>query len=181
MRFTETPFAGLWVIESPVFSDERGYFMETYHQGKFFANGIRVEFLQHNHSCSKRGVIRGLHFQKPPFEQGKLVRVVKGTVFDVAVDIRRDSPSFGKWFGEQLSAENRRMLYIPPGFAHGFQALSEEAELSYSCTALYSQAHEDGVLWNDPELKIPWSDEVPPLLSEKDRLLPPLSRLRRDE
>ncbi len=173
MNFLETPFAGLWIIEPKVFEDERGLFMETYHQERFKAHGIADVFVQQNYSRSKRGVLRGLHYQREPFSQGKLIRVVRGEAFDVAVDLRPGSPTFGKWFGTNLSSENRKLIYIPPGFAHGFCALTDDVDFTYSCTNVYSAAHETGITWNDPDLAISWPITVP-LVSSKDRQLPAL-------
>lgn len=173
MKFIETPIQGLWIIEPQVFKDERGFFMETYHQVKFRAHGINEIFVQQNHSRSKRGVLRGLHYQTAPFEQGKLVRVAHGEVFDVAVDLRAGSSSFGKWFGLTLSSENHRLFYIPPGFAHGFCALSDEVDFFYSCSNVYSPAHESGIVWNDPDIDIVWPLQSP-IISTKDRTLPHL-------
>ena len=170
MRFTETELTGVVLIEPQVFGDPRGFFMETYHRAKFEEAGIREVFVQDNHSRSARGVLRGLHYQvgRP---QGKLVRVVRGAVFDVAVDIRRASPTFGRWFGVELTEENRRMLYVPPGFAHGFCTLSEEADFLYKCTDLYAPDLDRGIRWDDPDLAIAWPIRDP-ILSQKDAALP---------
>jgi dTDP-4-dehydrorhamnose 3,5-epimerase len=160
-------------IEPRVFEDERGFFLETYRLPDFAASGIRAQFVQENHSHSVRGVLRGLHYQNPPFAQGKLVRVVEGEVFDVAVDIRRDSPTYGRWVAATLSARNRTMLYIPDGFAHGFLVLSDSADVIYKTTALYSPECEAGIVWNDRDLNIDWPlDE--PVLAERDRQFPAL-------
>lgn len=168
--FLPTGIEGLWVIEPQVLRDERGYFMETYNAKDFRAAGIDVDFVQDNQSLSKRGVLRGLHYQKR-FPQGKLVRVVQGEVFDVAVDLREDSATFKGWHGVYLSEDNQRQFYIPPGFAHGFLVLSEEAVFAYKCTDLYHAGDEGGILWDDPELGIQWPVELVPevLLSDKDR------------
>jgi dTDP-4-dehydrorhamnose 3,5-epimerase len=170
-KFTDTALPGLLLIEIHGFADKRGIFMETYKASEFKANGISESFVQDNHSYSKYGVLRGLHFQRPPFAQGKLVGVVVGTVWDVAVDLRRDSPFYGKWHGVTLSETNHFMLYVPPGFAHGFVTLSEEAHLLYKCTAEYDRGSESGIRWNDPEIGIEW-----PLrdvtISERDAALP---------
>lgn len=171
MKFIETPIEGLWIIEPRVFEDERGFFMETYHQERFIAHGIAGVFVQQNHSRSKRGVLRGLHYQREPFSQGKLIRVVRGEAFDVAVDLRPGSPTFGKWFGTNLSSDNKKLLYIPPGFAHGFCALTDDVDFTYSCTNVYSAAHETGILWNDPDLAISWPLTAP-IVSSKDCQLP---------
>ena len=146
---------GLHVIEPTVFNDERGYFMETYNQNDFKEAGLNMVFVQDNQSMSTRGVLRGLHFQKQ-FPQGKLVRVVRGKVFDVAVDLRSDSKTYGKWFGVELSAENMKQFYIPEGFAHGYISLTEDTIFSYQCSGRYVPQACGGILWNDPELNIPW-------------------------
>ena len=159
------------LIDPQVFADPRGFFMETYKQSDFapFADGA---FVQENHSMSQRGTLRGLHFQRGRHGQGKLVRAVSGEIFDVAVDIRRESPTRGKWVSAVLSAENRRMLYIPPWCAHGFCVLSETAEVVYKMTTEYAPAHEAGVMWNDPALAISWPISSP-LVSERDQSWPP--------
>ena len=176
MKFHQTPLPGIILIEPQVFADSRGFFMETYHQKKFADAGIPETFVQYNHSCSGLNTLRGLHFQKPPHAQGKLVRAVFGSIFDVAVDIRPDSPTYGRWYGETLSAKNRRMLYIPPGFAHGFCVTSEASEVIYSCTDLYHPECESGILWSDPHLAIDWPTKTP-ILSPKDLLLPPFEKV----
>lgn len=178
---TKCPIEGLFVIEPKVFGDHRGYFMETYNQKDFEANGLTMQFVQDNQSSSAKGVLRGLHFQKT-HPQGKLVRVVSGRVFDVAVDIRPGSKTYGKWHGVELSAENKKQFYIPPGFAHGFLVLSEWAEFSYKCTDFYHPEDEGGLLWNDPTIGIRWpevegerlTDGTPLTLSNKDRKWPTL-------
>ena len=157
------------LLEPKVFGDERGFFFESYNREAFKeATGLDPDFLQDNHSRSVKGVLRGLHYQLPPKAQGKLVRVVVGEVFDVAVDIRKGSPTFGKWVGEMLSAENRRQMWIPPGFAHGFLTMSDAAEFLYKTTDYYSPEHERCVRWDDPLLAIEWPQGVKPLLSAKD-------------
>lgn len=176
MKFFNTELADIILIEPRVLSDGRGSFMEIYNKRVFHENGIDVEFVQDNVSVSAKGTLRGLHYQLEPQAQGKLVRVVKGSVFDVAVDIRRGSPSFGRWFGLVLSEENKKALYIPPGFAHGFYVLSEIAEFTYKCTALYAPQLDRGILWNDPVIGINWPITAGELiLSEKDRNLPGLA------
>ena len=157
------------VIEPEVFGDERGFFMETWQRGLFAQNGIDFDFVQDNHSRSGKNILRGLHYQiKHP--QGKLVRVIQGEVFDVAVDIRKSSPTFGTWVGEILSEENKRMLWIPPGFAHGFCVTSEEAEFVYKCTDRYAPEYERSIIWNDPNIGIVWPLKGnTPVLSEKDQ------------
>ena len=172
MRFIETTLPGVILIEPKVFADDRGFFMETYHFERFRENGIADVFVQDNHSRSTRGVLRGLHYQEPK-PQGKLVRCTRGTLFDVAVDIRRGSPAFGRWFGAELSEENKRLLWIPPGFAHGFCALSDVADLVYKCTALYDGKADRSIAWNDPDIGIEWPIESP-LLSPKDAAAPRL-------
>lgn len=157
-KITVTPcgdIEGLYIIEPKVFGDNRGYFMETYSEKDFFEAGLTMKFVQDNQSKSKKGVLRGLHFQKE-HPQGKLVRAVSGEVFDVAVDIRKGSKTFGKWFGVTLSAENKKMFYIPEGFAHGFLVLSDEAEFAYKCTDFYHPEDEGGLLYNDGEVGIEW-------------------------
>lgn len=152
-----------------VFGDDRGFFFESFQAQRFSqTTGLDLQFVQDNHSRSTRGVLRGLHYQLPPHAQGKLVRVVQGCVYDVAVDIRRSSPTFGKWVGAMLSAENKQQLWIPPGFAHGFVALSETAEFLYKTTSYYAAQSERCILWNDPTLGIDWQYDGTPTLSEKD-------------
>ena len=171
-KITVTPcdIEGLYVIEPTVFKDERGYFVETYNQNDMKEAGLDMVFVQDNQSMSTRGVLRGLHFQKQ-FPQGKLVRVVRGKVFDVAVDLRSDSKTYGKWFGVELSAENMKQFYIPEGFAHGFLVLSDEAEFCYKCTDFYHPGDEGGLTWNDPEIGVDWPLEegVDLIISEKDQ------------
>lgn len=167
MKFVATPLAGLLLIEPRVFQDARGFFMETFHRTRFREAGLASEFVQDNHSHSVRGTLRGLHYQVN-HPQGKLVRAIRGEIFDVAVDLYRSSATFGKWFGTLLSESNKLQLYIPPGFAHGFCVTSEVAEIVYKCTELYHAEDERTILWNDPELKIEWPVAAP-LISEKDR------------
>ncbi|KRW63538.1 dTDP-4-dehydrorhamnose 3,5-epimerase [Stutzerimonas nitrititolerans] len=168
MKVIETSIPDVLIIEPKVFGDERGFFYESFNAAAFeAATGLKRSFVQDNHSKSQRGVLRGLHYQiQQP--QGKLVRVVAGEVFDVAVDLRRSSPSFGRWAGTRLSAENQRQLWIPEGFAHGFVVLSESAEFLYKTTDYYAPEHERSLLWNDPELGIQWPIEQAPQLSGKD-------------
>jgi len=163
--------AGLLLVKPSVFKDERGFFLETYKAGDFERAGIKENFVQDNHSGSSKGVLRGLHYQKRPAVQGKLVRCTLGSILDVAVDIRKDSPGFGKWSAVELSAANAHMLYLPPGFAHGFLVLSDRAEIMYKCTGEFSPAHDAGIRWNDPDVGIKWGI-TDPLLSAKDRVLP---------
>jgi dTDP-4-dehydrorhamnose 3,5-epimerase len=174
---TKCPIEGLVVIEPKVFQDERGYFMETYHQNEMKEHGLNMVFVQDNQSMSVKGVLRGLHFQKQ-FPQGKLVRVIRGSVFDVAVDLRRGSQTYGQWYGVELSAENKKQFYIPEGFAHGFLVLSDEAEFCYKCTDFYHPGDEGGIQWDDPEIGIQWPlDRIGDqalILSEKDKNWKPL-------
>jgi len=158
---------GLILVEPRVFADERGVFLETYRHSDFASAGIPQHFVQDNHSRSAGGVLRGLHYQKDPRAQGKLVRCLAGRIFDVAVDIRTGSPAYGKWAGVELSGDNNRMLYVPPGFAHGFLVLSDHAEVAYKCTEEYSPAHDRGIIWNDPDIGIRWQ-RPDPVLSAKD-------------
>lgn len=169
-NFIETPIKDLYVIEPTVYGDNRGFFMETYNYNEFKEAGLDMQFVQDNHSKSKKGVLRGLHFQiNNP--QGKLVRVIKGEVFDVAVDIRKDSETYGKWYGVLLNEENKRQFYVPEGFAHGFLVMSDEAEFVYKCTDFYNPEDEGGIRWNDEEIGIEWPldgiEEI--LLSDKDK------------
>lgn len=174
-KFIETFIKDLYVIEPKAFGDERGFFMETYNKKDFCEAGITKEFVQDNHSKSTKGVLRGMHFQiNNP--QGKLVRVVQGEVFDVAVDLRKDSETYGKWFGLYLSAENKKQLFLPEGFAHGFLVTSDEAEFCYKCTSFYDPTDEGGLMWNDETVGIEWPlDRIDELkLSEKDKINPKL-------
>jgi dTDP-4-dehydrorhamnose 3,5-epimerase len=164
------------LVEPRAFGDERGYFMESYRESTFAQAGIPARFRQDNRSFSRRGVLRGLHFQRPPFGQSKLVSATQGEIFDVAVDLRPNSPTFGRWVGERLSAENKLMLYVPDGFAHGFQVMSETALVHYKTTSEYAPQADAGVRWDDPELAVSWP-LTPPLLSAKDETLPALSEL----
>jgi dTDP-4-dehydrorhamnose 3,5-epimerase len=167
MNLVPTKLAGLFVIEPRVFADARGFFMETFHEQRFDEQGLPCRFVQDNHSRSSRGTLRGLHYQvKHP--QGKLIQVIRGEIFDVAVDLRRESPTFGQWFGVHLSDANHRQLLVPPQFAHGFCVVSEMADIVYKCTDFYSPAHERTILWSDPQLAIDWPI-TNPLLSEKDQ------------
>jgi dTDP-4-dehydrorhamnose 3,5-epimerase len=173
MPFTTTPLPGVIVFEPRVFPDDRGFFFESYNQRLFNENNILNVFVQDNQSFSSYGVIRGLHYQREPHAQSKLVRVVQGKILDVVVDLRTGSPAFGKSFGIELSAENKKQLFIPRGFAHGFSVLSETAELAYKCDQFYNKQSESGIRYNDPYLKIDWkipSDKA--LISEKDAQLP---------
>ena len=166
MKVTELEIPGVLLIEPAVYSDERGFFMETYHAGKYASFGIPENFVQDNHSKSMKGTLRGLHYQLGA-PQGKLVRVSGGAVFDVAVDVRKGSPWFGRWVGAVLSAENKHQMYIPEGFAHGFCVTSDSAEFQYKCTDYYTPAEERSIIWNDPEIAIDWPIKSP-LVSDKD-------------
>jgi len=169
MKATRLSIPDVILIEPRIFLDERGFFFESFNEQKFKeATGVDVNFVQDNHSKSTKSVLRGLHYQLPPKSQGKLVRVIKGEVFDVAVDIRKSSPTFGKWVGEYLSAENKKQLWIPAGFAHGFLTVSDEAEFLYKTTNYYSKEHERMIIWNDPELNINWPEDLEIQVSEKD-------------
>lgn len=170
MKVTKTKIAGLLIIEPKVFGDERGFFFESYNEKAFNeATGVSPRFVQDNHSKSVKGVLRGLHYQLPPKAQGKLVRVVQGEVFDVAVDIRKGSPTYGQWVGEILSDDNKKQLWIPPGFAHGFLTLSDTTEFLYKTTDYWSPEHERAILWNDTTLKIDWPlHGIEPTLAAKD-------------
>jgi len=170
-KFKELEIRGLILVEPKIFSDDRGFFMETYKESEFRENGIKEEFIQDNFSKSAKGVVRGLHFQIDPKAQGKLVQVVYGKVWDVAVDLREDSPTYLKWVGLELNDTERKMFYIPPGFAHGFAALSDEVLFQYKCTNEYSMILERGIRWDDPDIGITWPVKNP-LVSDKDNELP---------
>jgi dTDP-4-dehydrorhamnose 3,5-epimerase len=173
MKITETSLPGVLLIEPKVFGDDRGFFLEMYHARRYSEAGLPATFVQDNLSRSVKGTLRGLHFQEPN-AQGKLVQALMGSVYDVAVDIRRGSPTFGKWLGLELSAENKRQLWIPPGFAHGFCVTSESADFFYKCTALYSPDTQHCIAWDDPDLAIPWPISQP-LVSPKDSKAPRLA------
>lgn len=176
MNFINTTIPGVVIIEPKVFGDSRGYFFESFNQDEFFRNVGEYHFVQDNESRSSRGVLRGLHFQKPPYTQAKLVRCIEGEVLDVAVDIRKESPTFGQHVSVLLSGENKRQLFIPRGFAHGFVVLSEYATFAYKVDNIYAPSHDSGILYNDPALNIDWQiDDSLLLLSEKDKNLKPLS------
>ena len=178
-KFIETGIDDLFIIESQRFGDARGYFMETYNEKDFHDAGLTMRFVQANESRSCKGVLRGMHFQKN-FPQGKLVRCTKGEVYDVAVDLRKDSKTYGKWYGVNLSEENKRQFYVPEGFAHGFYVLSDVAEFVYQVTNLYHPEDEGALFWNDPEVGIKWPliDGVEVLLSEKDKKNPLLKDIQ---
>ena len=172
--FNNGPIHGLIIVQPQAFPDGRGYFLETFKHSEYSQFGICGPFVQANHSCSAKGVVRGLHYQLPPYEQGKLVRVVKGAIWDVAVDIRQGSATFGKWFGLELSESNHKMLWIPGGFAHGFVALEDDTHLLYQCSGEYRKSAEAGIRWDDPDLGIAWPISGGDV-SEKDKDLPFLS------
>ncbi len=174
--FTSLEINGLVLVEPRVFPDDRGFFLESYKESEFARAGIPFRFVQDNHSRSIRNVIRGLHFQRPPRAQGKLVRVIRGAVWDVAVDIRKGSPTYRRWLGLDLSDENRRMLFIPPGFAHGFVALTDDVHLMYKCTEEYDAALDGGIRWDDPDIGVAWPVRDP-VVSDKDKVLPYLREL----
>lgn len=176
MNISETPIPGLLIIQPVVFKDSRGYFFESYNKSKLSELGFNWEFVQDNISVSSRNTLRGLHYQLPPFSQGKLVSVIKGAVLDVALDIRKDSEFFCKYFSVKLSAENNTMFWIPPGFAHGFLALEDETVFSYKCTNVYNKSSERSIFWNDPQINIDWEVENP-LLSDKDLVAPLLKEV----
>ncbi len=176
MQIIETQIPGLLEIIPQVFGDHRGYFYESYNKEVFQNFGVHHEFVQDNQSMSNKGVLRGLHFQNPPYAQGKLVRVIQGAVLDVVVDIRKGSPTYGKHHKVHLSGENKLMFWVPPGFAHGFVTLEDETIFSYKCTNVYNKESEGSVLWNDPSLGIDWGIEDPQL-SEKDLIAQPLADL----
>jgi dTDP-4-dehydrorhamnose 3,5-epimerase len=176
IKVMPSPLSGVIVVESQVFGDSRGFFMEIFNVRDFESAGLPTVYAQDNISRSRRGTMRGLHYQLNPHAQGKLVRALAGEVFDVAVDLRKDSPTFGKWHGEVLSAENKRAMYIPPGLAHGFLVLSETADFFYKCTTLYAPEADRGIAWNDPAIGIQWPlPPDPALLSDKDKKHPLLA------
>ncbi|GJM28620.1 MAG: dTDP-4-dehydrorhamnose 3,5-epimerase [Cyclobacteriaceae bacterium] len=170
MKFIETGIEDLWEINPSIHRDHRGYFMESFHTSKFDEMGISSSFVQDNQSFSKKGVLRGLHFQKPPFSQGKLISVLQGEVLDIVVDIRKSSATYGKYFSCVLNDKKYNMLYVPEGMAHGFLALKDSL-FAYKCTNFYHHQSEAGIVWNDPDLAIDWGS-VKPILSEKDAVLP---------
>ena len=171
MKLIKTEIEGLLIIEPTVFADQRGYFFESFRFDKLQEFGVQEKFVQDNESKSQKNVLRGLHFQRYPFAQGKLVKVVKGGVLDVAVDIRKDSPTYGKWFSHELNEDNKTMLWIPPGFAHGFLTLRDDTIFQYKCTNYYDKASEGSIRWNDPDVNILWNVENP-IVSEKDQQAP---------
>ncbi|MBN2466905.1 MAG: dTDP-4-dehydrorhamnose 3,5-epimerase [Deltaproteobacteria bacterium] len=176
MKITKTSLPEVLIVDPAVFSDNRGFFLETYHLRKYIDSGMPLEFVQDNHSHSRRSTLRGLHYQlRRP--QGKLIYVVTGTIYDVAVDIRQGSPTFAHWAGLTLSADNKRQIYVPPGFAHGFFVLSDAADVIYKCTESYAPDDEYGIIWSDPTLSIDWPPTAPPILSTKDQRFPLLSEI----
>ena len=176
MQFFPTQIPDVILVEATKFGDHRGFFMETYHAQKFNEGGISAKFIQDNYVSSQKNILRGLHYQLE-FPQGKLIRCVQGEILDISVDIRKSSPTFGKWVGEVLSSENTRQLYVPPGFAHGYVVRSEHAEVVYKCTELYHPEDDYGILWNDPQIGIDWGVENP-ILSEKDKKQPLLKEVK---
>lgn len=165
---TNLSLAGIKLVQPKVFHDERGFFLETYKRSEFVAMGIHEEFVQDNYSCSEKNVLRGLHYQLEPFAQGKLVSVLSGAIFDVVVDIRPDSPTFKQWLSVLLSADEKKMLWVPTGFAHGFLSLADDTKVYYKVTAEYSPAHERGLRWDDAELNITWPLRAPPFVAPRD-------------
>ncbi|MEI6454676.1 MAG: dTDP-4-dehydrorhamnose 3,5-epimerase [bacterium] len=171
MEIIKTPLEGLLIIKPDVFEDERGYFFESYNHARLLKHGLDLRFVQDNESKSKQGVLRGLHFQAPPYDQGKLVRVMRGSVLDVAVDIRKNSSTYGKWESIVLSGQNKWMYWIPSGFAHGFVTLEDDTIFFYKCTNVYNKPSEGSILWSDPDLGIDWGI-AEPVISEKDKVSP---------
>jgi dTDP-4-dehydrorhamnose 3,5-epimerase len=176
MEIYNTRFKGLIIIQPKVFEDERGYFLEWFREDILKSYGINAKFVQDNEAKSQKNVLRGLHFQNPPFEQGKLIRVVRGSVLDVAVDIRKSSETYGQWFSREISDKNKSLLWIPPGFAHGYLTLEENTIFQYKCTGYYNKDSEDSIRWNDPVLNIDWEINNP-IVSEKDRNAPLFNEL----
>lgn len=172
---------GLLLVKPKIFGDNRGFFMESYKKSEFCINGINIEFVQDNHSKSTKGVLRGLHYQAKPKAQAKLIRCLKGKIYDIAVDLRKDSATFGKWIRIELSDENNYMLFIPEGFAHGFVVISDEAELLYKTNTEYSSQHDRGILWCDESINVDWGIDFKPILSEKDKIQPRFSEINKEE
>ncbi len=177
-EFKETPLNGLKIVQPRVFTDERGFFLEAYKKSDFVKAGITEEFTQDNHSYSSKGVLRGIHFQKDPYAQGKLVRCIKGAVWDVAVDLRPDSRTFGQWYGIELTEDNNTMFYIPPGFGHGFVTLQDNTHFLYKCTNEYNPDADSGIIWNDSDLNIEWPLKDKLALSDKDLVLQSLKKYK---
>lgn len=180
-EFEKLSIPDVILVKPKAFGDNRGFFMETYKKSDFLAVGIDDDFIQDNHSKSAKGVLRGLHYQVNPSAQAKLARCINGEILDVAVDIRKGSPTFGKWVGQILSAENKFMLYIPAGFAHGFVVLSDEAELIYKVNSEYSPADDRGIFWNDPDIKVDWGIDFEPIISDKDKKQPLFKDLKYED
>ena len=177
MKITETDLSGVFIIEPTVYGDHRGWFMETYSDSKFKEVGLDLKFLQDNHSFSAtKGTLRGLHYQMSPKAQTKLVRCTKGAIYDVAVDIRIGSPTYARWFGIELTEENKKQLLVPKGFAHGFITLTSDAEVQYKVDELYAPECDRGIIWNDPEIGIEWPADLTPILSSKDEIAPSLEK-----
>ncbi|MCD6179572.1 MAG: dTDP-4-dehydrorhamnose 3,5-epimerase [Bacteroidales bacterium] len=172
MEIITTKIPNLLILKPNIYKDDRGYFFESYNKELFLSKGIDQNFVQDNESKSMKGVLRGLHFQKPPYAQGKLVRVMKGAVLDVAVDLRKSSSTFGQWESIELTEDNKFMYWIPPGMAHGFITLEDNTVFFYKCTNVYNKQSEGSILWNDPDLNINWGSNIKPLLSEKDKISP---------
>lgn len=173
MKITKTKLNGVMLIEPKIFGDHRGWFTETYNEENFKKAGIDTVFIQDNHSFSAtKGTLRGLHYQKDPKAQTKLVRCTKGSIFDVAIDIRKESPTYGEWYGVELSEENKKQLIVPKGFAHGFMTLTDDVEVQYKVDELYSPENDRGIIWNDPEIGIEWPMDIKPVLSAKDENAP---------
>lgn len=175
MKISKTILEGLLIIQPTVFEDSRGYFFESFRIDTLRNQGVELNFVQDNESKSDKNVLRGLHFQNPPYEQGKLVRVVKGSVFDVAIDIRKGSPTYGQWVSQILTEENKTMIWVPPGFAHGFLTLEDNTIFQYKCTAYYNKSSEGSIRWDDPDLNINWNVDNP-IVSDKDNLAPLLNK-----
>jgi dTDP-4-dehydrorhamnose 3,5-epimerase len=171
MNVTQTKLSGLLIIDPKVFGDERGYFFESFNAETYKAAGLEEDFVQDNESRSGKGVLRGLHFQEPPFAQGKLIRVARGAVLDVSVDIRKDSPTYGQWVAIELTEHNKRQLWIPPGFAHGFATLEDDTIFIYKCSNVYNRDSENSIRWDDPDLDIDWGIDKP-IISDKDKIAP---------
>jgi dTDP-4-dehydrorhamnose 3,5-epimerase len=176
MKFTSPGLKGLVLIEPKILADSRGYFFESWHEKRFADAGLNLKFVQDNESCSAKGVLRGFHFQVPPYDQGKLVRVVKGAALDIVIDIRKNSAEYGKHYKVVLDDKQRNILWIPPGFAHGFLSMADDTVFVYKCTNFYDKSSEKGILWNDPDLNIDWGISHP-LVSDKDLELPRLKEL----
>jgi dTDP-4-dehydrorhamnose 3,5-epimerase len=172
MEIVKTKIPNLLILKPSIFKDDRGYFFESYNKELFLSKGIDQNFVQDNESKSMKGVLRGMHFQKPPFAQGKLVRVMKGAVLDVAVDLRKSSPTYGQWESIELTEDNKFMYWVPPGMAHGFVTLEDNTVFFYKCTNVYNKASEGSLRWNDPDLNIQWGNGIQPILSEKDKISP---------